>query len=271
MICRSYIILLSCLGLHLLSTISYASDKNYDPSINWRKLADRLDLGVARLDGGLLPAEITLLRASPKLYRPQVVRAAQFGKERASVAWLAKSSKMPICINASFFDPDGKPLGLLVSQGIRYSTIHKGGSTLTGAFLAFRDRYEIMQRDTIGEAFGLEAVQAGPRLVVSGSIAKGIKSGGQKSRRSGICLTKNGHITIFALTSALRGASLYELSALLVTPESGCRDALNFDGGGSSQLYVDKALPGVLPGFQGVDLPGRDDVPVALCLNPESY
>jgi hypothetical protein len=51
-------------------------------------------------------------------------------------------------------------------------------------------------------------------------------------------------------------------------PEIGCQEALNFDGGGSSQLFVSGNIPGHEGAVREEDFPGRDEVPVALGLFP---
>ena len=237
--------------------------------ISWQPLSHTVHLGIARLtEYGFVPGEISLIRVSTEHFSPQIVRAVEYGRKRASVSFLSQSSNSPICINSSFFDKSNKPLGLVVSRGIKHSSVHRGGSLLTGIFASFKGKHIIKHRNDTEEGYGLEAVQAGPRLVVKGETAPGLDENGPKSRRSGICITKNKQLMLFALTSALRGASLYELAKILTNPKIGCQEALNFDGGGSSQFYVSPDLPGSAKSWEGLDLQGRDNIPVALCLHP---
>ncbi len=243
------------------------SDENL---VTWRKLADKISLGVIKLPGGFFPGEVTLLKTKLKDFQPRVVRAKEYERKRSTVKWLAEKARAPICINANFFDPDGNPLGLVVSRGVKYHNTHHGGSTLTGTFLAFSDRALITHRSTVGAEYGLEAVQAGPRLVANGAPLQGVGNEKNFSRRSGLCLTQSQELILFAVTSALRGASLSEMSRALVNPAVKCQDALNFDGGGSSQLYVSQEVDGAAPEFKGIELAGRDDIPVALCLFPRN-
>lgn len=169
-----------------------------------------------------------------------------------------------------FFDTNGEALGLVVSGGVKYHGIHRGGSTLTGVILAFKDKVAIVPRDAITDGHGLEALQSGPRLVANGEVVRGIRKQEEFTRRSGVCTTKGGDIVLFAVTSALRGASLNEIAELLVNPFIQCQDALNLDGGGSSQFYISPRLQGASPDFQGMELTGRDSIPVALCLAPNT-
>ena len=62
------------------------------------------------------------------------------------------------------------------------------------------------------------------------------------------------------------GVSIAEIQNMLLQEGVDCRDALNLDGGGSAQFFLDSHLPGALPELQEVTIHGRDDVPVALGL-----
>jgi hypothetical protein len=68
------------------------------------------------------------------------------------------------------------------------------------------------------------------------------------------------------VTLGIFGGTLREVQSALLRPELGCVDALNFDGGGSSQLYFSASIEGHPGGTREEWLPGRDEVPVFLGL-----
>ena len=85
------------------------------------------------------------------------------------------------------------------------------------------------------------------------------------SRRSGICLDEDGRM-VFFITSGMLGITIPELQQLLRLPEIACHDALNLDGGGSSQLFLSSEILEANDGHQEVSIQGSDDVPVILGL-----
>ena len=45
-----------------------------------------------------------------------------------------------------------------------------------------------------------------------------------------------------------------------------CKDALNFDGGGSAQSYISNKIPNIVSNVNARYVPGNDKIPVALGL-----
>ena len=99
-------------------------------------------------------------------------------------------------------------------------------------------------------------MQCGPRLVVKGEVTRLKK---QYARRSCVGLDGVGRILLVATDGSTMDATY--LARVLAAPEEksglGCRDAMNLDGGGSTQLYV---------GYRGfrLDLRGAWPVPDGL-------
>jgi len=235
----------------------------------WKDIAKGLQIMDIELSTGFLPGDIMLLKSSLDYFRPQVVRASSFHRKRGDIEWYSKQTGASACINAHFFDQNGDPLGLVVSRGIEHKRMQLGGTLLTGLFLAYHERLEIVPRDKTHTGIGLEAIQSGPRLVINGKIAEKLDDINE-SRRSGICLKSPAEYILFISSSPFRGATLKELGEILSSPQIGCREALNFDGGGSTQLFVRGDLPGAKDGFRGVHAMGRDEVPTVLCLFPST-
>jgi len=97
------------------------------------------------------------------------------------------------------------------------------------------------------------ALQVGPRLVVHG---KTLKFKPSLARRSGIGIRQDGNILVVATEKEL---TMEEFAKLFL--ELDCPDALNLDGGGSTQLNVQHN------GFK-LDIPGPSLITNALTVFP---
>ncbi len=157
-----------------------------------------------------------------------------FSNSTAFVSDMAKSVGALLAINGGYFSKEFKPLGLRMND---YQLINpKKNISWWGIFYIKQGRAHIVANRDYAAAKNSEfAIQAGPRLLIKGSIPL-LKAG--VAQRSGICIDKNRRV-ILAVT---------ENNALTLTQwakalrDKGCLDALNLDGGTSSQLYAD--LPG---------------------------
>jgi exopolysaccharide biosynthesis protein len=238
-----------------------------DLNITWEHLSPGLEEARFQLPGNsILTPSFVVIRASPQHFRVQVIRAAEYGSRRSTVRSLCKSSGASVCINSNFFDEQGKPLGLVISRGILHQKIHNGGGTLTGILYVTADHVGVAQRSGFSSQGVLEATQAGPRLISEGAPVVGLKNSSSTSNLSLICIDKESRILLVRVALAMFGGSLQEIQQTLLRPEIGCHEALNFDGGGSSQLFISGDIPGHAGAVREEDFPGRDEVPVALGL-----
>lgn len=229
--------------------------------ISWKELNPGLETSQVALHyGTVFSSSIALVRGDSS-YSLRAIRASQFGWNRASVKALCKAAGAEACINANFFDEQGRPLGLVVSRGIIYNKMHHGGGTLTGVLYSTDIETRIVHRDSFSFSGAVEAIQAGPRLIASGKPIEGVKDSSSSSNLSGVCIDNNQRLIVFRVSAGVFGGSLNGLQKNLLRPEIGCVDALNFDGGGSSQLFIaadNTALE------SDENLSGEDDIPVAL-------
>jgi exopolysaccharide biosynthesis protein len=111
----------------------------------------------------------------------------------------------------------------------------------------------------------VEAIQAGPRLLVKGQRTTGLRDK-NRSGRSVVCRDRQGRVLLGTTSAGFRGLTLQELQQALLSPLVACVDALNLDGGGSAQLFVaprESSTPGTAT---VVSINGFDTVPVALAL-----
>ena len=226
-------------------------------SVQWKEIEPgfeftRYELGPP----AVIRPEVYLLKFNPRRFSFHAYAAGQ----NTDVRTLTKRFGGIAGINANFFDERGNALGLVVSDGLVKQKLHKGGKVLTGVFaVKASGQAGIEHRDGFNPADALDAVQAGPRLVENGRPLK-ISSGEDSSRRSGIAITKNNEIILYATLLRFPGASLNDIQQMLVDPSLNVVHALNLDGGGSSQLFVES-----FASLQGETfISGGDAVPVGI-------
>lgn len=138
-------------------------------------------------------------------------------------------------VNGGFFGPDGKPVGLAISDGVVHSRLSK---TLSGGVLAGGGGHvELFPAETFAlPDGGTFAVQCRPRLVVDG--APNVKSDdGKRAERTALCTREQGRSLAVVLVRGSDdgespGPSLFALARHLAS--SGCESALNLDGGPST-------------------------------------
>ena len=234
-------------------------------AIDWHKAGNDLELAKVDLNSGsFFSAQMLAVRSTLERFRPAVLMAGDQGKAASDVRNLCQKAGAALCINANFFDPQGNPLGVIVSRGILRQKVHRGGNTLSGIFQVGRSSVEILHRDNFKPELALEALQAGPRILATGQRIKVHDE--SVSKRAGLCLTRERKLIIYIVTAVLGGVSIKDLQEELLKPEFNCLDALNLDGGGSAQLYLSGTIPGAARDFDEIFVPGYDNVPVALAL-----
>jgi exopolysaccharide biosynthesis protein len=206
------------------------------------------------------------VRAAPNQFALRVIRAVEYGWKKASMKSMCKAAGASVCINSNFFDEQGKPLGVVISRGIQHQKTHNGGGTLTGVIFATSNKVTITHRSQFNPEKVIEAAQAGPRLISEGAPVVGVKDSSNPTNLSIACIDREARMLLIRVSLAMFGSSLREIQNLLLRPELGCFEALNFDGGGSSQMYISGDIPGHQGATREEDFPGRDEVPVALGL-----
>ena len=174
---------------------------------------------------------------------------------RRRVEQIAAPYRDAVAVNASFFDADGRAMGLVVNQGRAISTSKRRS---WGAFVIDRKKARIMLGADVEDplAYGL-VVQGLPRLVVGRNVPQ-LKP--QIAERTAVCA--EGNVVVLVVSTKVETAVF---ARFLADPREtgglGCRDALNLDGGPSTQLVV--KLPAL-----ALSLPGGWDVPNALVATP---
>ncbi len=226
------------LFLVLVSASSWATD--------WQYLQEGLAYKTLMIGTGENEIDLHVLKVNPRYFILKPVLA----NGRRSVRVMAEASGAAAVINANFFDKEGKTLGAVVING--HEEKSKRPISWWGIFCVNKkQKVEIVASADYYVGLCAEAVQAGPRLVVKGKMPK-LKD--ETSRKSAVGINSKGQVLLVASAQAI---SIKELAAIFMKPEANggldCADALNLDGGSSSQFFVKSgAFTLAVPAFSPV-------------------
>ena len=215
--------------------------------LQWRKLQSKGDE----------LAQLIVVRINPRKYRFRAIYRP--GQPLTLSRWRELENNASLIINANFFDPNHKALGLVVSDGASHGKAYRdrGGTFLirNGEPLVIASRPNSLPSiETIEQA-----AQGFPLLVEQGRQAYFRTTGGERTRRTLIGIDQQDNVLI--MVAPFLGLSLAELSAYLPRTDLELETAFNLDGGGSTMI----ALPGA-DYFQ----PSLDPVPMILAVYPRS-
>jgi exopolysaccharide biosynthesis protein len=174
---------------------------------------------------------------------------------RRPVAEIVAAYPAVVAINASFFDTDGSAMGLAVDGG----RVMAGGKRRSWGALVISDRdARIVLGAEIKDDFAHRLVVQGiPRFVVGGKVQP-LKP--QVAERTAVCA--RGNVVVLVVSTKVEATPF---ARFLADPPDqgglGCWDALNLDGGPSTQLVA--KLPAL-----SLSLPGGWGVPNALVVVP---
>ncbi len=171
-----------------------------------------------------------------------------------------------VIVNAGYYDVNGRPLGYFRSGGKAFNSrvLYRGRKIALhfGALFAVGQedgRPKIVSRQAFEDSGVREAFQAGPHLVADRKPVKGLaryREYLRPTRRTVVGLDAKDRLVILVSENETRGVSWCELQEYLVLSESkgglGLRDAMNLDGGSSSQLWVRAGGPA-----PEIHIPGR--------------
>lgn len=161
------------------------------------------------------------------------------GSKWADAEAAAKAYGGVAAINGGFFTPEGKPLGLVVSDGKKSGNINRASSLGSGMF-AEENTPVLVRRERASDSG--EILQSGPFLVENSRAIGGLSTQSSSARSfiawdggSGWILARTGSCSLSELGTALVGA---ELGGVKI------KSALNLDGGRSSDLWIASAVQG---------------------------
>ncbi len=193
----------------------------------------------------LTKTEVHVVQAGPA-HRPVDVIAAQHGPQPH------------VATNASFFDQEAKTMGRVVDAG---QILVSERRAQWGALVIDKGQARVVKGETLpsdtsapGGAGGDLVVQGIPRLVVAGEVPK-LKPA--SAERTAVC-ADGSRLTLVIATKPVDTTAF---ARFLAKPRDkgglGCKDALNLDGGPSTQLH--STLTGL-----ALDVKGGWGVPNAL-------
>ena len=211
-----------------------------------------------------------LLRVDLARHPLRVADARREGRKAATVDELGREAGALVAVNGTFFDENYRPLGLVASAGRELNPLR---NVSWWAAFVVRDR-EGQAKAEIQTTAQLQALapqdrgpfaaalQSGPRTVASG---RALKLKEQFAARSAVCITDPTHVILGTTEGAPVESNA--LAAFMAAPPAGgglgCEAGLMFDGGPSSQLWVQ--APGL-----GLHVRGGWGVPNALLVLPEN-
>jgi hypothetical protein len=149
-------------------------------------------------------------------------------------------------VNGGFFTPEGEPLGLVMADGKRFGVWNSASSLGSGVWHAdTAGNMAISRRQSLGKALAStmqELLQAGPMLVADGRAVGGLEN--SKSSARTVILWDGGHRWWIGRAAPCTLARCAEI--LASTPPAGwpVKQALNLDGGRSSELWVSETISG---------------------------
>jgi exopolysaccharide biosynthesis protein len=190
----------------------------------WATIAPGVEMRTLRAPGEQGKGSVVALRVEPSRVKIAV------GAAREAEEW-RKTGGALLAVNGGYYDAEGKSLGLRVANGRKISRLH---GKVWGVFYTRRGRASIVPTSDFVWKSGIrEAVQCGPRLVENGQVLK-LKN--QWARRTGIGVTREGKVVIAVADGEV---SLPDWAKLWAARGGlNCVDALNLDGGPSSQLSL---------------------------------
>ncbi len=165
------------------------------------------------------------------------------GAPRTITAW-QEELQAPIVFNGSYYNRDGKPVGLVIADGKAIGPT--GNRQMRGMFVAEpKGISPDLPRATILDLLATtvdpqklpwtQGVQSFPLLLDSKGKIR-VRDSEKKSHRTVIATDRNGNILVF--NTANRFFSLFDMAEFLKTSKFDIDSALNLDGGTEAQLFI---------------------------------
>jgi uncharacterized protein YigE (DUF2233 family) len=185
-----------------------------------------------RPTGSDSPTTIHVLRLDPRRFAMTVIDAAKTGVKLADARAFRVADKAIAAVNGGYFDPEYRPLGLLVSGGRQLRRLRRVDH---GVFTVADGTPRLQHARKFNKPAKLDfAVECGPRLVVDGKPLT-FKPG--VHRRTAIGHDRSGRVLVLATAGVL---GLADLAAFMARPLAsgglGAIAALNLDGGSSTMF-----------------------------------
>ncbi|HDV5708679.1 TPA: phosphodiester glycosidase family protein [Legionella pneumophila] len=199
---------------------------------DWQELTPGIEY--QDLEGGLLNpwSHIHVFRIDLNKNQMALVTAKNLAQKNASVDQFAEHSKALLSINGGFFDHEFNPLGLRINNKKQENPLKR--ISWWGIFYVKDNKPRITNIRNFHYDSNIDfAIQSGPRLLIRGNIPS-LKAG--VADRTALGITDDGKVIILVTTNS--AMSTRQLARIMRSPPLSCSDAINLDGGSSSQLYA---------------------------------
>jgi len=226
-----------------LSTIVYAK--------SWQSIEPGMDYIDIRYQSLSQWSHIHAFRIDLQKMQLSVCMAKDLPVHDASAQAFRQYAHGLLAINGGFFNPSKTPLGLRIRDNEVLNPLRP--ISWWGVFYIKQRQAKITTPNSFRSKKNIEfAIQTGPRLLVDGQIPH-LRPG--YANRSALGIDAEGRV-IVVVTENLPIATT-DFARILKNPPFNCNDALNLDGGSSSQLYAK------MPDFK-LDVPGFAQVSDAI-------
>lgn len=209
----------------------------YAQPVTWQALQSGLDYTTIPIeDANNLPGKLHAFRIDLTQYQLNLGTASDLARNSASAQMFGTNYHALIAINGGFFTPGREMLGLRIMNGKVLSPIKP--ISWWSVFYIKNNQAYIVPSSAFQNTHDISfAVQSGPRLVINGNVPS-LKPG--IDERSALCITHDGKVVIAATENTPLATK--ELAKVLKQSNKNgglaCQNAINLDGGSSTQLYA---------------------------------
>lgn len=202
-------------------------------------------------------SHIHVFKIDLQRYQFNAVLAEDLDETQAFIEDYAKFKDSLIALNGGFFDQKHHPLGLRINNKIKRSRMKN--ISWWGIFYIENNRAHVVSSKQFRETPDIQfAVQSGPRLLIDGEIPR-LKTG--KAKRTALGITYQGDVIIVVTENTVLTSQ--ELAFLMQSPPLNCNQAINLDGGSSTQLAA------ILPSFN-LKVPGFSKISDAITITEKN-
>lgn len=174
---------------------------------------------------------IHLFKIDPHLNEFRLVRAQDKHMKQAFVKDLFHENAY-LAVNGGFFDVLYRPLGLRVTEHQTLNALKP--ISWWGVFYIENDSAHVSKMSEFKSNSRIQfALQSGPRLIIHGHIPP-LKQG--RDERTALGINAQGDILLVVTENA--PLTMLDLAHLMQRPPLNALDAINLDGGSSTQLYT---------------------------------
>lgn len=177
-------------------------------------------------------SHIHVFKINPKLFRFELVSHQQTAYLFPTISQYAEYKHAPLSFNGGFFDNQQHPLGLRVSRFKRLNPFKN--ISWWGVFYIKNQTPYISSAKHFSYSKQIEfAIQSGPRLLVNGQLTN-VHPG--YAERTALCILPDHQVAV--IITQYYPSTLKHLATLLKAPPLQCQDAINLDGGSSTQFFA---------------------------------